>query len=218
MDANADARGVRPRSGDAMTRTDLPEIRELRPSQGEYPQRVLELPGRPRVLRALGDTGLLVEGPALAVVGTRTPTPEIERDAARIVEVASEFAMVIVSGISPGVDGTAHDAAIRAKLKTIAVPGCGISALLQSEQGDLARRILDAGGLLLSPFPNESAESLDRRWWRNRIIAALCHGLVVVASEVDGGAWEAHRWARRLERMLISPDTTSDAAPAETRS
>ena len=200
-----------------MTKTDYIEIRELRPNLSEYPHRVLELPGRPRVMRSLGDLALLGEGPALAVVGTRTPTPEIERDTARIVEVASEFAMVIVSGLSPGVDAIAHEAAMTAGLKTIAVPGSGINALLGSAQGKLARRIVENGGLLLSPFPNESAESLDRRWWRNRIIAALCHGLVVVASEVDGGAWEAHRWARRLERMLISPDIASDAAPVESR-
>lgn len=199
-----------------MTKTDHIEIHELRPNLPEYPQRLLELPGRSRVMRSLGDLKLLGEGPALAVVGTRTPTPEVERDTARIVEVASEFAMVIVSGMSPGVDAIAHEAAMKAGLKTIAVPGSGINALMGSAQGKLARRILENGGLLLSPFPNESAESLDRRWWRNRIIAALCHGLVVVASEVDGGAWEAHRWARRLERMLISPDIASDAEPAET--
>jgi DNA processing protein len=201
-----------------MSKTDPLEIRELKPNQSDYPERVLELPGRPRVLRTCGDLDLLNQGPALAVVGTRTPTPVIEKDTARVVEVAAEFAMVIVSGISPGVDIVAHEAALKAKLKTIAVPGCGINALLASPQGKLARRIVDNGGLILSPFPNDSAESLDRRWWRNRIIAALCHGLVVVASEVDGGAWEAHRWARRLERMLISPEIASDTAAAETRS
>ncbi len=188
------------------------EIHELRPSDPGYPKRVLELPGRPRILRTAGDVSLLLEGPALAVVGTRRPTPENLDDTRRIVEVASEFAMVILSGISPGVDSAAHEAALDGKLKTVGVPGCGIETLLESSQGELARRIVAEGGLVLSPFPNSAPETPDRRWWRNRLIAALCHGLVVAASEPDGGAWEAHRWARRLERRLIEPEVASDAA------
>jgi len=186
-------------------------IIELRPGESSYPERVLELPGRPRVLRALGETGLLDEGPALAVVGTRTPDPAMIQDTRRIVEVAREFAMVILSGISPGIDAAAHEAALGARLRTIAVPGGGITTLLESKQGELARRIVGAGGLVLSAFPNDAPETLDRRWWRNRLIAALCHGLVLVASEPEGGAWEAHRWARRLERRLIEPEVHSDS-------
>jgi DNA processing protein len=187
-----------------------PKILVLRPGESGYPERVLELPGRPRVLRVLGDVKLLNEGPALAVVGTRTATPQMLQDTRRIVEVAREFAMVILSGISPGVDVAAHEAALAARLKTIAVPGGGITALLGSKRGSLTRRIVDAGGLVLSAFPNDAPETLDRRWWRNRLIAALCHGLVVAASEPDGGAWEAHRWARHLERRLIEPEIPSD--------
>ncbi len=187
-----------------------PDIQELRPGDSAYPERALELPGRARVLRALGSRELLLKGPALAVVGTRNATPEMLQDTRRIVDVAREFAMVILSGISPGVDAAAHEAALAAGLKTIAVPGCGIATLLESERGELVRRIVDAGGLVLSAFPNPAPESLDRRWWRNRLIAALCHGLVVAASEPEGGAWEAHRWARRLERRLIEPEISSD--------
>ncbi len=186
-------------------------MRELRPGEPGYPERALEIPGRPRVLRVAGDRRLLAAGPALAVVGTRAPTEVIERDTRRVVEVAAEFAMVILSGISPGVDAAAHEAALAVGLKTLAVPGCGLGTLLASDRGDLARRIVDAGGLLVSPFPSDAPETMDRRWWRNRLIAALCHGLVVVASEPEGGAWEAHRWAGRLERRLIEPGIGSGA-------
>ena len=85
-------------------------IRELKAADAEYPQRALELPGRHRVIRALGDLSLLQMGPILAVVGTRTPAPDVAEATGRIVEVASEFAMVVLSGISPGVDVLAHEA------------------------------------------------------------------------------------------------------------
>jgi DNA processing protein len=154
-------------------------------------------------MRSLGNLDILERGPALAVVGTRNPTEETLKHTRRIVELSAEFEMVIVSGISPGVDAAAHRAALDAGLATIAVPGCGFEALLKSDRAPLAGDIVEAGGLLLSPFPVDSEETTERRWWRNRIIAALCHGLVMVASEPEGGELEAHRWARQLERRLI---------------
>lgn len=182
---------------------ELSDVRRLRPTDRLYPQRVLELPGRARIMRSLGNLDILERGPALAVVGTRNPTEETLKHTRRIVELSAEFEMVIVSGISPGVDAAAHRAALDAGLATIAVPGCGFEALLKSDRAPLAGDIVEAGGLLLSPFPVDSEETTERRWWRNRIIAALCHGLVMVASEPEGGELEAHRWARQLERRLI---------------
>jgi len=182
------------------------EILELKPSDRFYPDRVRELPGQPRVLRVCGSQDVFEKGPVLAVVGTRKPTKEILRSTKRVVEAATEFDMVIVSGISPGVDVAAHEAALAAGLPTIAVPGCGMDVLFESDRADLAQRILDGGGMVVSPFPNHSAETEERRWWRNRLIAVLCHGFVLVASEPNGGALEAQRWARQLERRLIEPD------------
>jgi DNA processing protein len=182
------------------------DIVELRPSDRTYPERVLELPGQPRIIRVIGNLEVLDMGPALAVVGTRNPTEDILKSTRRIVDVSTEFEMVIVSGLSPGVDVAAHEAALEAGLRTIAVPGSGLESLFESDRAELAGRIVDAGGLLVSPFPNNAPETQERRWWRNRVIAALCHGLVMVASEPDGGALEAQRWAGRLERRLIEPD------------
>lgn len=190
---------------------EISEVRRLRPADQEYPARVLELPGRPRVLRSLGDLDVLQTGPALAVIGTRTPTDEVLQSARRVVELSVEFGMVVVSGIAPGVDVAVHEASLEMGLKTIAIPGCGLDMLMSSDRGALAHRIVEAGGLLLSPFPRLASETSERRWWRNRLIAAICHGLVMVASEPEGGAIEAQRWARQLERRLIEP---SDDEPS----
>jgi DNA processing protein len=181
-------------------------VERLRPGDESYPARVLEVPGRPRILRVLGDLNVLTSGPILAVVGVRDVTPEIAKSTRRVVDAAAEFGMVILSGLSPGVDITAHEAALDRNMKTVAVPGAGLEAVLQSERASLAERIADQGGLIVSPFPSASPETPERRWWRNRLIAALCHGLVVVASEPGGGELEAQRWARQLERRLIMPD------------
>jgi DNA processing protein len=181
-------------------------VHRLRPGDEDYPSRILEVPGRPRILRGMGHLDALTSGPILAVVGVRAITPDIQKSTRRVVHAAAEFGMVILSGISPGVDVVAHEAALETGLKTIAVPGAGLEALLQSDRASLAERILETGGLILSPFPSASPETPERRWWRNRLIAALSHGLVVVASEPGGGELEAQRWARQLERRLILPD------------
>jgi DNA processing protein len=191
-------------------KSQLGEIQQLRPSDPGYPQRVLEVPGRARILRLMGDPDVLEQGPVLAIVGTREPTPEIERDTRRVVEVAAEFEMVILSGLSPGVDAIAHGSAIERGLRTVAVPGCGLESLFDSDRAELAERIVEAGGLIVSPYPNESPETPDRRWWRNRLIAGFCHGFMLVASESEGGAWEAYRWARQLERRIIEPAEMTD--------
>jgi DNA processing protein len=191
------------------------DVQRLRPADALYPQRVLEVPGRARVLRALGDLDVLNAGPLLAVVGTRKANKDILSSTRRVVELAQEFEMVIVSGISPGVDVAAHEAAMEFHLRTIAVPGCGLDALMKTDRADVAHRIVEDGGLLLSPFPSSSPETSERRFWRNRVIAALCHGLVMVASESGGGAEEAQRWARQLERWIIEPTEEPSEEPAE---
>lgn len=188
------------------TAVEMQGVVRLRPGDAVYPERVLEVPGRARVLRALGDLQVLSTGPLLAVVGKRTVTDEIRKSTHRLVEAAAEFGMVILSGISPGVDVAAHEAALDLGLPTVAVPGSGLEWLLGSDRGPLAHRIVESGGLILSPFPSAAPETPERRWWRNRILAALCHGLVVAASEPGGGELEAQRWARQLERRLILPD------------
>jgi DNA processing protein len=188
------------------TLVEMPGVVKLRPGDPAYPERVIEVPGRPRVLRAFGDLEALTSGPLLAVVGKRSINDAIRKTTRRVVGAAAEFGMVVLSGMSPGVDLVAHEAALDFKLRTIAVPGCGLEALLRSDRGALAERIVEGGGLILSPFPGPAPETAERRWWRNRLLAALCHGLVVVASEPGGGELEAQRWARQLERRLILPE------------
>ena len=111
------------------------EIVRLRPADPGYPPRVLEIPGRARILRVMGDRDVFQMGPALAVVGTRNAGPEVVKNARRVVELSAEFGMVIVSGMSPGVDEAAHEMAIKVGLRNIAVPGCGLDTLLRSAAG-----------------------------------------------------------------------------------
>ena len=66
-------------------------IRELKAADAEYPQRALELPGRHRVIRVLGDLELLQAGPILAVVGTRTPEPDVTEATGRIAWIGDQL-------------------------------------------------------------------------------------------------------------------------------
>ena len=75
---------------------ELSEIRQIKPSDEDYPERVCELPGRPRVLRSLGDVGVLQTGPVLAVVGTRNANEDIRNSTRRLVEMRAEESAVLL--------------------------------------------------------------------------------------------------------------------------
>ncbi len=138
-------------------------------------------------LYARGDTGLLGI-PNLAVVGTRHPT-DAERASVRgLVRRAGGLSgRCIVSGLALGCDAEAHAAALGFGLPTIAVLPCAIDTAVPRTNGPLARRILEAGGLLISQYPPGTPQ---RKWMyvrRDGLLADLADGIIVAACDAGGG-------------------------------
>lgn len=153
----------------------------------DYPAALAEIHDPPAVLfhrGALPDPSR----PLVGVVGTRLPTG-CGRDAAYRLgfELARE-SIGLVSGLARGVDREAHEGCSRAGGYTLAVLGCGPDLVVPAASRGAARRLLEAGGMLLSEYP---PGTLPRAWHfpeRNRIISGLCRSVVVVEAPEGSGA------------------------------
>jgi len=124
----------------------------------------------------------------VALVGTRRASRYALEICGRLVAEMKAFAPVIVSGLALGVDGMAHRAALSHGLKTVAVLGSSVADIYPARHRDLARRILQEGGLLLSETPPDRAVEPWHFPKRNRLIAALCDAVVVVEAPEKSGA------------------------------
>ena len=168
----------------------------------DYPPRLRRLHRVPTILWARGDIELL-HRPAVAIVGTRRNT-DYGAEAARM--IAGDLAragIVIVSGLAHGIDRFAHEAALDAGGTTIAVIGCGIDIAYPRRHTRLQERIA-CDGLVLSEFmPGEPA--LQHHFpRRNRIIAALSLGVVVVEAPLKSGALLTANHAMELNRDVLA--------------
>lgn len=157
-----------------------------------YPAILREIPAAPPWLFAVGDTDLLAT-PGFAVVGSRNPSRDgIEHARGFAAELASA-GLAVTSGLADGIDAAAHAGALDVDGMTVAVCATGLDRVYPARNRDLARRIGDAG-LLISEFPLGTPARRGHFPRRNRIIAGLAAGtLVVEAARQSGSLITAHR-------------------------
>src|SRR3989442_2373368 len=159
---------------------------ELRPGDPRYPALLGSIPARPAlfVRGALSDDDAL----ALAIVGSRRPTPYGLAVAERLASELAARGVTIVSGLARGIDTAAHRGALAAGGRTLAVLGCGLDVVYPLENRALARAIETQGALLL-PFAL-GVPALPRHLpSRNRTLAGLALRGVVVAGADPSGAF-----------------------------
>ncbi|MBI4460383.1 MAG: DNA-processing protein DprA, partial [Acidobacteria bacterium] len=153
-------------------------VRLLTIREADYPPLLREIFDPPLVLYIRGEIGLL-HAHAVAVVGTRRPTPYGRAMAERLAGDLASRGLAIVSGLARGVDAAAHRAALEAGGKTIAVLGTGADVIYPTENKKLFERILEQGSVV-SEFPLGSFPAPQNFPIRNRIISGLSLGVVVV--------------------------------------
>src|SRR3989442_4703934 len=158
---------------------------ELRPGDPRYPALLGSIPARPAlfVRGALSDDDAL----ALAIVGSRRPTPYGLAVAEQLAFELATRGVTIVSGLARGIDTAAHRGALAAGGRTLAVLGCGVDVVYPPENGELARSI-EACGALLSQFAPGLPALAGHFPARNRTITGLVLGVVVVEAAERGGA------------------------------
>jgi DNA processing protein len=154
----------------------------------DYPPRLLEIDDPPPVLFVRGDRTTLAVTDAIAVVGTRHPTGAGRRVAFDIGVGIARLGGVVVSGLAVGIDGRAHEGAVAARAPTIAVIGSGHGVLYPVAHKELAHRIVETGGAVVSELPPMVRGTRGTFPQRNRIISGLARATVVVEAPSGSGA------------------------------
>jgi DNA processing protein len=153
-----------------------------------YPPLLRQSSRPPWVLYAQGDLAAL-ELPKIALVGTRRATPYGRRVAADLARELAGVGWTVASGLARGIDSAAHVGAIEVPGgRTVAVLGAGLDHVYPAENRGLAQRIRREGGLLLTEMPPHITPKPGLFPLRNRIIAGLCHGTVVVEAAGRSGS------------------------------
>lgn len=153
-------------------------------------------PNYPHLLSAIPDPPLALFGRgewqngdhySVAIVGTRRPSLYGRRQAARLAAALVEAGLVVVSGLARGIDAAAHEGALEAQGRTIAVLGSGLQQIYPREHTALAERIAEAG-VLLTECPPQRQAVAGAFPQRNRVISGLSSGVVVVEAAQRSGA------------------------------
>jgi DNA processing protein len=152
-----------------------------------YPERLRHIPDAPILLFVKGHM-TENDSKCLAVVGTRDPTPLGIRHAKSWVEAMQPYHCTIVSGLARGIDAHAHHTALHAGLPTWAVLAHGLHTVHPAHNRMLAERILHSGGCWISEAPYGVAPYPGAYPRRNRLIAGLSDGVLVIEAAIKSGA------------------------------
>ncbi len=161
-------------------------IRAITLQDPEYPDLLKQIYGPPPVLYAKGRSLKRIQ-PIIAVVGTRNMTSYGRMATESIVHDLARAGVVIVSGLALGIDAEAHAACLQAKGVTIAVLGSGLAQIYPRENERLAKRI-EQQGTLVSEYPPHVRPQKYHFPVRNRIIAGLALGTIVIEGDEDSGS------------------------------
>ncbi len=151
-----------------------------------YPRLLREIPGAPPLIYVRGILGEADDW-AIAMVGTRTPTTYGREAAFHLSSNLARAGVTIVSGLALGVDTLAHEAALQAGGRTLAVLGCGVDLPYPERNRRLAGRIIEQGALI-SDYPLGTLPVAANFPPRNRIISGLSRGVLVVEAGERSGA------------------------------
>lgn len=190
-------------------------IKKIPPS--DFPSLLREIPQPPDQLYVRG----ILPDPSqfyyLAIVGSRKYTSYGREAAERIIKGLAGHPICIVSGLAMGIDGIAHRAALNAGLPTLAIPGSGLDdrVLYPRTHHRLAREILESGGALLSEYEPKLPAAPWTFPQRNRIMAGLSQGVLIIEAEELSGTLITARLALDYNRNVYAIPGSIFSAPSK---
>ncbi len=181
-------------------------LRLLTLRDSSYPERLRHIANPPAVLYVRGEANALHRDYAVAIVGTRKVSGYGKQVAPMIAEDLARAGIAVVSGLALGVDGLAHRAALEAGGITVAVLGSGAdrSSTYPGAHQPLADLIADSKGAVVSEFPPGTQPLKMHVPFRNRIIAGLTLGTVVIEADETSGALITAQSALDADRMVFA--------------
>ena len=181
-----------------------PQCHILTRDDPRYPRRLYEIPrNAPCVLFVRGPIEALMRH-QIAIVGTRKPTPVGIQTARTLAQDLTTSGINITSGLALGIDTAAHQGALLANGRTIAVLGTGINRIYPAQNRQLAEEILGAGGVLVTEFPIDTPPLPRNFPQRNRIISGLTLGVLVIEAAERSGSLITAKFALEQGREVFA--------------
>lgn len=178
----------------------------LTPPDADYPRLLRPLEDRPATLFVRGSWNSSLLTKTVALVGTRDPSDEARQITMRLAWDLVERGCTIVSGLAFGIDKAAHYSALaHPQGHTLAVLGSGVLNIYPAAHQALAEALMARGALLCEIHPHAMVNA-PNLVARNRIISGLSDAVIVVETDVDGGAMHAARFARQQGRPVYALD------------
>lgn len=171
-------------------------------TEEDFPPQLEAIPDPPAALFVKGDAALLLR-PQVAIVGARKAQVPGLANARRFAAGLAEGGLLVTSGLADGIDGAAHEAALDAGQPTVAVIGTGPDRVYPRKHHALARRIA-AEGAIVSEYPPGTGGLAHHFPQRNRIIAGLSLGVVVVEAGLRSGSLITARVAGEQGRDVFA--------------
>ena len=171
-------------------------------ADADYPKLLLETPDPPVLLYVCGHVKLLGHA-ALAIVGTRSPTPRGAADAQAFARVLSDAGLTIVSGLALGIDAAGHRGGLDGASSSVAVVGTGLDRVYPARHRDLAHELAERGALV-SEFALGTPPIPPNFPRRNRILSGLARGCLVVEAALRSGSLITARQALEQGRDVFA--------------
>jgi len=147
----------------------------------------------------------------IAIVGTRKASKIGQKSAFDFSKNLAEIGVLIISGLAYGIDLSAHQGAIFVKKKNVAVIGCGLDLILKDPRKKFIEEILEVGGAIISEYSLGTPALKDHFPLRNRIIAGLSDGILIVEAPIDSGALITARYGLEYgKEIFVIPGSIYD--------
>lgn len=184
--------------------TKMDDIKEVKIEDDIYPAILKKIVNPPKILYYIGE--FKKEELCLGVVGTRKCSPYGKQATTDIVKRLAESDITIISGLATGIDTIAHQSCVEIKKRTIAILGTGLDekSIYPQTNITLAKKILETGGCLISELPPGTSGSKYSFPNRNRIIAGLSQGVLIIEAKTKSGALITANYARKQGKKLFA--------------
>jgi DNA processing protein len=182
--------------------------------ENSYLQRLKLVALSPKIVHKIGEIPA-VATLSIAIVGTRQPTAYGKRVSFEFAYKLAQQGIIIISGLAYGIDAAAHNGALAANGKTIAVLAHGLDTLYPPGHARLSKQIIDQGGCLLSEYPDGTPIMKHRFLERNRIVSGLADALLVIEAGEKSGTYSTIQYALQQGKEVFAVPGPIDS-PAST--